>query len=98
MTDHFPEKLPSFTQHTLADLPALKAELGNIREAGIAYDREEYSLGLACVACPIFDRKGQAAFAVSVSAPTYRMTAEHIQHIGNQLRETARQISRQLGY
>lgn len=98
LSAHFPAALPSFTPHTLPSLPALQAELAEIRKAGIAYDREEYSLGLTCVACPIFDRKGHAVFALSVSAPTYRMDTQKVAAIGQHLKSITQQISHQLGY
>jgi DNA-binding IclR family transcriptional regulator len=44
-------------------------ELTRIRETGVAFDREEAALGLACVAAPIRYR-GTAIAAVSVSGST----------------------------
>lgn len=95
---HFPAKLPRLTEHTLPDLEALKAELAAVRTEGIAFDQEEYCTGLQCFACPVFDRKGNAVYAISVSAPTYRISEEKATQICAQLKDTARQISRQLGY
>ena len=95
---HFPDKLSQFTKNTLPDRETLKAVLTQIRQEGIAFDREEYSLGLTCIACPVFDHKGNAAFAISVSAPSYRISPEKERQICCQLKETANSISRQLGY
>ena len=94
---HFPEELPRLTNYTLCSRNALKEALVRIRQEGIAYDREEYSLGLTCIACPIFDQKGTAAYAISVSSPTYRLNPEKTKLICAQLKEKAEEISRQLG-
>lgn len=95
---HFPAHLPRLTEHTLPDLDALSKELATVRAEGIALDREEYCLGLQCFACPIFDRKGHAVYAISVSAPTYRIDDEKTAQICALLKNTSRQISQQLGY
>jgi DNA-binding IclR family transcriptional regulator len=95
---HFPAVLPGFTPHTLPDLDSLNKELARIRQAGVAFDREEYSLGLACIACPIFDKKGNAVYAISISAPTYRLDGDKITNISQHLKNAAQQISHQLGY
>lgn len=95
---HIPALLPRLTEHTITDRAALKQALLEIRQNGIAYDREEYCLGLVCIACPIFDHRGAAAYALSVSAPTYRMTEEKERLICAGLKAAAMNISRQLGY
>ncbi len=43
-----------------------------VREEGVAYDREEASIGLACVAAPVLGKNGKAVAAVSLAGPTHR--------------------------
>ncbi|MCO8245267.1 MULTISPECIES: IclR family transcriptional regulator [unclassified Haladaptatus] len=50
-------------------------ELAQIREAGIAFDREERVEGLHCVAAPIM-RDNALPAAISISGPRGRMTGE----------------------
>lgn len=95
---HFPEQLKKFTENTLSDRESLKQALSRIRQEGLAFDREEYSLGLICIACPVFDHKGEAAFAMSISAPRFRISQEKELYVCGQLKEAAGSISRQLGY
>lgn len=45
----------------------LRAELAQIRKEGVAYDRMELSVGLICVAAPVFDVMNQPLAALSVS-------------------------------
>ena len=61
------------TANTITDRDALYAELHRVRRDGVAYDREEVALGMACVAAPIVDRDGQVCAAISISAPAARM-------------------------
>lgn len=58
--------LPRKTRHSIAEPGRFVHELGRVRETGIAHDREEAALGLACVAAPILVH-GRAVAAVSVS-------------------------------
>jgi IclR family acetate operon transcriptional repressor len=60
------------TPYTLATRSSLAEELEQIRKEGVAYDREEYNLGTACVAAPIADRDGQVIAAISLTGPTGR--------------------------
>jgi DNA-binding IclR family transcriptional regulator len=57
------------TARTLADPRELAKELQDIRRAGLAYDREEATPGLVCVAAPLLTSDGAARAAMSVSMP-----------------------------
>lgn len=65
--------LPRRTPHTLVTAAALQAELGRIREEGVAFDRGEAYPGITCVAAPIRDVAGLALGAVSVTGPSPRL-------------------------
>jgi IclR family acetate operon transcriptional repressor len=58
------------TARTLADPRELAKELQDIRRAGLAYDREESTPGLVCVAAPLLTSDGTARAAMSVSMPS----------------------------
>jgi IclR family KDG regulon transcriptional repressor len=66
-------------------------------ECGYAVDNEKLSLGLRCVGVPIFDYTGRPAYAMSVSAPTMRMSNEKVKAIQTKLRSLCRQISCRIG-
>jgi DNA-binding IclR family transcriptional regulator len=55
------------TEYTVTDPASFRAELHRIRQDGVAYDREEAALGLACVAVPIMGLGGQPVAALSVA-------------------------------
>lgn len=59
--------LPRLTPRTITTPGALNADLRKIRSMGMALDLEESTLGLSCVAAPVFgvDRKVQAALSIT---------------------------------
>lgn len=61
------DRLHTFTPHTVPTPSVLRQQLVAIREAGVAFDREEVKLGLQCVAAPILNREGRAVGALSLS-------------------------------
>jgi DNA-binding IclR family transcriptional regulator len=58
------------TENTLTDSEAIAKELARIRKNWIAVEREEYALGLACMAVPI--GRPPALLALGISAPADR--------------------------
>jgi DNA-binding IclR family transcriptional regulator len=68
-----------------------------IRLKGFAVDDEELSVGLRCVAAPIFDYNGLASYALSVAGPAVRLSMERIERIQPQLRKFCKEISAKLG-
>ena len=85
------------TPNTVTDPVAFKRHLLDIRSTGFALDNEELELGLRCVAAPITDHTGLVVAAVSVSAPTIRLSEEAALHLVPKVKETGRAISRMLG-
>ncbi len=81
------------TQRTITDLNEFKAELKKVKENGYATDIEENEEGVSCVAAAVCDIKGKYKYAVSVSAPSSRMTEENIRKTGIAVLKTARELS-----
>ncbi len=86
--------LPAYTSNTLVTLEALRAELDEIRRDGLAHDREEAELGVACIGAPIRDADGKLAAGLSISAPADR----HKPGWPAALREASGRIGAALGY
>ncbi|MBV7281264.1 MULTISPECIES: IclR family transcriptional regulator [unclassified Corynebacterium] len=62
--------LRGWTPFTITDPAQFKRELATIHDTGIAYDRQEITLGLNCVAAPIFGIHNVPQAAMSVSGPS----------------------------
>ncbi|MDO4685526.1 MAG: IclR family transcriptional regulator [Corynebacterium sp.] len=71
--------LHRWTPYTITDPDEIREELAQIRKEGIAYDRQEITLGLSCIAAPIFGRNNTPIAAMSVSgSSTQFKPQEHI--------------------
>ncbi len=64
------------TPTTIADVHALRRQLESIRLQGYAEDREEFLLGVCCLAMPILGRNGTPNLALTVTLPASRYEAE----------------------
>jgi IclR family acetate operon transcriptional repressor len=90
--------LEAFTRRTLTNHESVKRELEEIQRRQVAYDDEEFSVGVRCIAVPIFKHDGTVAAAVGLSGPSPRVTDERMKEWETLLREEAFSISVQLGW
>jgi IclR family transcriptional regulator, KDG regulon repressor len=87
------------TANTITDPVLLKEHLRTVREQGYAVDDEENERGIRCLAAPIFDGKGRAVAAVSISGPSFRVTKKVVlESVRKEVTKAAAEISRQLGF
>lgn len=98
LEEFLPNELVKLTPNTITDKKELAKELSQIREQGYALDNEENTVGLTCIAAPIFDKTGNAKYAISVSGPTVRMNYKQIEKAKELIINSAKEISVQLGY
>lgn len=86
--------LPRYTDHTLTTPEALLGETAAIQKTGVAYDRGEAELGVACVGAGIRDADSKLIAGVSISAPSERLKPEWAEAV----RQTAATIAQALGF
>lgn len=86
-----------FTDKTL-DKTGLLRQVREVPAIGYAIDDEEHDEGIRCIAAPVFDYRGAVIAAVSVAGPVLAMTPQNDSEIGRLLMETARNISKRMGY
>jgi DNA-binding IclR family transcriptional regulator len=90
-----PAQLRSLTGDTITDPAELRAQLVEVAERGLATEHDEAVLGESSVAAPVVDQSGAVIAAVAVVMPSSEFPPE--ESVLNDLRETARNISRELG-
>ena len=64
-------RLTSFTENSIQSWEKLEQELIRIRKTGLAYDREEHSMGISAIGTAIIGFEGEIA-AITIPIPTVR--------------------------
>ncbi len=90
-----PSRLPALTPNTITSRRELWEELEQVRTQGVAYDREEHTLGICAVGAVVNDPYGAVA-AISVPVPAQRFVGNE-PALARALVEACRACSRQLG-
>jgi DNA-binding IclR family transcriptional regulator len=80
--------LRSITPTTITDINELRRGLDDVRRQGVAYDRQEFHVGVDCVAAPIRTGKHVVA-ALTVSSPTERFVRDEADIIQKLLQAAA---------
>ncbi len=99
---YFQEILPKIKQETAPAVndtafEAFLEEIAEVQKTGIAFDNEEIYQGVRCISAPLFDFSEHSVGAISVTAPTVRLTQDRIETISQALLKTAKTISQRLG-
>ena len=83
-----------FTNNTITTYSGLLAELERVRAAGYAIDAEEREIGLYCLGVPIFNSRGYAVAALSISGPKSRIKDESFDEKVQFMKEICSKISK----
>lgn len=91
-----PAGLERFTEHTLVDRAALQQELAAVRDRGWAVEREQGTVGVACVAAAV-DYRIPATDALSCSMPVTALErAGEAERIGRAVLTHSRRLGESL--
>lgn len=91
----------AFTAHTaetVTDPAQLQSVLATVREHGYAVVVDELELGLTAIAAPIHGISGTVIASLSVSGPSFRLTAERIHGAVGPLLAAAAEVSRRMSH
>lgn len=87
------------TEYSITDCGKLMEELDTVLSRGYALDMQEYSIGVGCIAVPIFNYTGNCIAALGITGNYQEyLEEENIQRFYKILVQAASEISRQLGY
>jgi IclR family transcriptional regulator, KDG regulon repressor len=89
---------PARTPRTLRSLPDLLTALDPVRRTGMAYDHEESTAGLFCIAAPVIDHTSQVVAAMSIGIPGERYSPTRLDELTHLLGQSARRLSQMLGW
>jgi IclR family KDG regulon transcriptional repressor len=88
----------AYTVNTITSSDKLRQQLDEILKQGYGVDDEELEAGIRAVSAAIHNQQGGVVACVSIPGPTSRMTIERIPQVAEALQETARSISRRMGW
>lgn len=86
-----------FTETTIVDLEVLIKELQQTKLQGYATDHFEHEDHVLCVGAPIFNFNNEVIAAITVAGTVLTFTEEHYKNTCQQLFDTAKQISAEMG-
>ncbi|MFT5834999.1 MAG: IclR family KDG regulon transcriptional repressor [Cognaticolwellia sp.] len=89
--------LPKITNHTITEKSTLITALQKVKNQGYAIDREEFEIGLICVAIPVFNQKNEVVASLSASGPANRFEEAEIEKYVGILKNGADAIRLKIG-
>jgi len=91
-------KLQPCTANTITEPNQLKTHIMRIAKEGVAFDDEEYYLGVRNVSAAIKGSDGNVVAAIGVLGPSVRLTRAKLNELTPIVKSCALEISRDLGY
>lgn len=86
-----------FTDNTITSSEVLHEELISIRSRGWSVDNEEHTLGMRCIASPVFNVQGDAIASISLSGPAVRVAPAQDAMHAEWVRSAANDVTRSIG-
>jgi IclR family acetate operon transcriptional repressor len=86
-------ELRRFTESTITDSVRLAAELRQIRKEQVSFDRQEYLVGVVCMAVPVTGKNGEMLAALAIQAPEARMSVQTARRHLPALRDAASELA-----
>ena len=90
-------KMISFTHNTITKEEKLREELEKITKQNYALDKQEFELGLICLAVPVFNNKGKLIAAMSAAGPSVRFKKDQLKDYVEILKRGAEKLSNKIG-
>jgi IclR family transcriptional regulator, KDG regulon repressor len=85
--------LKSLTPHTVTDVIQLESELEIIRKEEVAYDLQDYKIGLMAIASPVYNEKKEVIAAASIIVPPTRTDTGSIKQLAAVIKNCAQELS-----
>ena len=93
-----PFRLEQFTPDTIKDIDAYFEELERVRKHGYSVAAGELAADLFALSAPVRDSSGDVIGAITIAAPTSRVSQQQIPPLVQQLLVAADDVSDALGY
>ncbi len=88
----------AYTDRTIREGSAFRAELAKVRKLGFSLDNEEFESGLRCIGAPVRDHTGTVIAGISIAGPRFRITPQLTPTLIQNVVHAAGDLSAALGY
>lgn len=89
-------ELSRYTPYTVTSHARLQRELNEVRRTGVAFARDELTMGVTSAAAPVRDASGEVVAAISVCCRSLRLRQHHVVAIRTAATSATRQL-REMG-
>ena len=86
------------TEHTIVTPEEYAKELERVRLDGLAYDIDEWIVGMCAVSAPVFDASGEVRASLTVVVPSERFGPGDRQNHAQAAQSAALELSKKLGF
>ncbi len=93
-----PPKMAKLTPKTLILRSELIKQCETIRRTGLAYDDEEYTLGVFCIGAPVFGAEGKIAAGIGITALKSWFDLTRTSFYEQEVLKSAYRVSKDIGY
>jgi DNA-binding IclR family transcriptional regulator len=90
-------ELAQVTPNSITDAAALRKNIDEVRQSGIAFDDGEFNPEVRCIAVPVKDFTGKIMGAVGISGPIWRLNIQALQSRAQTVQAAARRLSAEFG-
>lgn len=91
-------ELSPVTPSSITEAGALRKNLEEVRQSGIAFDDGEFNSEVRCIAVPVRDFTGQIIGAIGISGPIWRLSIQALQSRALVVQSAAKRLSSEFGY
>lgn len=87
-------KFVRYTDNTITEPAQLAKELEQVKAQGYALNQGEIDEGVSGLAAPVLSADGYARYAITVVAPSFRLTRDRLTRAAREVQAAAKRISR----
>lgn len=90
--------LTRFTARTITSIPELKIHLKKVREQGYALDDEEFTIGVRCIAVPMWNYKNKVIASLGMSGLAINVSLDRVEGLVKVTMQIRDRLCLKLGY
>ena len=90
--------LTRYTARTITSIPELKLHLSKVKEQGYALDDEEFTIGVRCIAVPVWNYKNKVIASLGTSGLAVNISLDRVEELVKTIMEVRDRLCLKLGH